>query len=339
MPISPLDLILIAPPSGLTALGAVTLGTDGAKVRQFKKELIRVGSFKINQGERTLDVTLEDLNSWAQQFDAMKLAGHKVSIPATHEAHGDPKKNQGWVDSMFVEDDRLFGVLGAGAREKILELRFGDRLYKLGQILALDDLDLVYLSLISHWENPAWVVLNGLELPTPLTRRSSWLECLDSTHRMMYLDMVTYLPDDILVKMDRASMGVSLEAREPLLDHRVVEFSWRIPLSMKGRHGKGKWLLRQVLYKYVPKELVDRPKMGFGIPLNTWLRGPLREWAEALLDEARLKREGFFNPGPIRAKWNEHVTGVHDWQYLLWDVLMFQAWLERWHQGNHASSS
>jgi asparagine synthase (glutamine-hydrolysing) len=119
-----------------------------------------------------------------------------------------------------------------------------------------------------------------------------------------------------------------LEARVPLLDHRVLEFAWRLPLSLKIRDGQGKWLLRQVLYDYVPREMIERPKMGFGIPIDAWLRGPLRSWAEALLDEQRLRNESFFQAAPIRAKWAEHLSGQRNWQYHLWDILMFQAWLE-----------
>ena len=144
----------------------------------------------------------------------------------------------------------------------------------------------------------------------------------------MYLDMVTYLPDDILVKLDRASMACSLEVRVPLLDHRLVEFAWTLPLSLKIRGGQGKWILRQVVHKYVPQNLVERPKSGFAIPLRQWLRGPLREWAESLLDDRKLRQEGFFNSKPIRQKWQEHLSGKRNRQSELWDVLMFESWLD-----------
>jgi len=203
----------------------------------------------------------------------------------------------------------------------------GDALQKLADIVDVASPDDMYRRLVSHWKDPAAIVLGAKEPPTVLTDRAQWARLADFTQRMMYLDLVSYLPDDILVKVDRAAMGVSLETRVPLLDHNVVEFAWRVPLSMKIRNGQGKWLLRQVLYRYVPKELVERPKTGFGVPIDVWLRGPLRDWAESLLDEARIRREGFFDPKPIRQKWHEHLAGRHNWQYYLWDVLMFQAWL------------
>lgn len=204
----------------------------------------------------------------------------------------------------------------------------GDKLHKLAEILSANTPEEIYQGLVSHWKDPAALVLGACEPPTAITDRSQWADLPDFSQRMMYLDTVSYLPDDILVKVDRASMGVSLEARVPLLDHRIVEFAWQVPLSMKVRNGQGKWLLRQVLYKYVPERLIERPKMGFGIPIGEWLRKPLRDWAEELLAEKRLLKDGFLNPVLIREKWLEHLSGTRDWQYYLWDILMFQAWLE-----------
>jgi asparagine synthase (glutamine-hydrolysing) len=189
-----------------------------------------------------------------------------------------------------------------------------------------------YRNLVSEWQDPAQVVkgAGGLlrepdsMLSDPWPTAGAELQQL----RMMYRDSMTYLPDDILCKVDRAAMATSLETRVPFLDHRVAELAWRLPLNMKIRNGQGKWALRQVLYKYVPEKLIDRPKAGFAIPIGQWLRGPLKDWAEALLDEKRLEIEGYFYPKPIRDKWAQHLSGCFDHTASLWAVLMFQSWLE-----------
>lgn len=207
---------------------------------------------------------------------------------------------------------------------------FGDKVHKLASVLDVKNSDELYRRLISQHRDPGSMVIGTDEKPIWADRQAGKLSRQDCSERMMFQDLVGYLTDDILPKVDRAAMAVSLETRVPLLDHRVVEFAWRLPLSMKIRSGgEGKWLLRQVLDRYVPRKLIERPKMGFGIPLDSWLRGPLREWAESLLDAQRLKQEGYFQPGPIRQRWAEHLSGKRNWQYALWNVLMFQAWNER----------
>lgn len=224
--------------------------------------------------------------------------------------------------------DAVFLVLSSALPPKFRQRTPGDKIHKLANLLVVDTPEAMYRGFVTHWEQSN-LVLMAREIATVLTDQTQWARVTDFAHRMMYLDLITYLPDDILVKIDRASMAVSLETRVPFLDHRLVEFAWRLPIEMKIRNGQGKWALRQVLYRYVPKELIERPKMGFGVPIDIWLRGPLRDWAEALLDESRLRREGYFQPEPIRTKWAEHLSGKRNWQHHLWNILMFQAWLER----------
>jgi asparagine synthase (glutamine-hydrolysing) len=209
--------------------------------------------------------------------------------------------------------------------------RPGDRVYKLADSLLFQDRIDLYHWLVSHWRDPESLV-RGMEQEPPtafdLPGNHSFLK--EFIEEMQFLDLITYLPDDILTKVDRASMAVALEARVPLLDHRIVEFAWRLPLDFKIHQGQGKWILKKVLNKYVPEKFFKRPKMGFGIPIDSWLRGPLKDWAGDLLSEGRLKREGYLNPEMVSIKWQEHLSGKRNWQYLLWDVLMWEAWLDVW---------
>jgi asparagine synthase (glutamine-hydrolysing) len=222
--------------------------------------------------------------------------------------------------------DRLFDVLGPLLPRALRHSLPGDKMHKAAGLIDAATPEEIYLRLTSQWTDPAAVVIAGIEPAIVARNPSSWRVGSDIAHSQMYLDLISYLPDDILVKVDRAAMGVSLETRVPFLDHRVVEFAWRLPLSLKIRGGQEKWLLRQLLYRYVPRELVDRPKMGFGLPLDSWLRGPLRDWAEDLLDESRLIREGYFQPNPIRQKWAEHLARKQNWSSHLWSILVFQMW-------------
>jgi len=207
----------------------------------------------------------------------------------------------------------------------------GDTLLKGADVLRQRGIGEVYRALVSLWHQPQRIVIGADEPPTAFTERARTGDWNNPVRRAMNLDLVSYLPDDILAKVDRASMAMGLEARVPLLDHRIVEFAADLPLDLLRRGGRTKWPLRQLLYRHLPENLVERPKMGFGVPLETWLRGPLRDWAEALLDERRLAREGYLEPAPIRRTWSEHLSGHRNLQYRLWTVLMFQSWLETHH--------
>jgi asparagine synthase (glutamine-hydrolysing) len=220
--------------------------------------------------------------------------------------------------------DRGFRMVGGGRMGAALT---GERVHKFAALLELEGSQAFYRQMLSHWPDPTAIVPGATEPATLLADAANWPQSDDFVSQMMYLDLLTYLPDDILVKVDRASMGVSLESRAPLLDHRIVEFAWRLPRQAKIRDGRGKWLLRRTLDRYVPRALVERPKMGFGVPIDEWLRGELQEWAGDLLAPALLKRQGYLNAGLVEQKWKEHTSGQRNWQFPLWDVLMFQAWL------------
>jgi asparagine synthase (glutamine-hydrolysing) len=219
--------------------------------------------------------------------------------------------------------DRLFRLVPARKRPSY----GGDKIQKMAAMLREGPAG-GYRSLVSAWDDPEAIVAGARE-PKGAIFDPELADALpDGLDRMQYLDTLTYLPDDILTKVDRASMAVALEVRVPILDHRMVEFSWRLPSRFKMRGGKGKWLLRQLTYRHVPKALLDRPKSGFAVPIGAWLRGPLRAWAEALLEPRRLEEGGFLEAGPIQARWQEHLSGRRNWHASLWTVLMFQAWRE-----------
>jgi asparagine synthase (glutamine-hydrolysing) len=217
--------------------------------------------------------------------------------------------------------DRAFGIVPSGMRPRLV----GEKLQKLAAVLG-EEADDYYRTLVSPW-GQAWSLVKGASRPEPAAFSERVRARFDDELSwMQYADSVTYLPDDILTKVDRASMAVSLEARVPLLDHRVVSFAWQLPEEFKIRDGQGKWLLRQLLHKYVPRKLVERPKMGFGVPIDAWLRGPLKDWAEGLLEPEAMARNGLLDPAPIQEKWAEHQSGRRNWAHFLWNVLMFEAW-------------
>ena len=224
--------------------------------------------------------------------------------------------------------DRLLTGAGPFLPSKLRHRTPGDKLAKLIDGLRAAGPDDMYQRLVSHWQEPSSLLVEGVEPKTLISDASGRPRIANFTQMMMFLDATTYLPEDILAKVDRASMASSLEVRPPFLDHRVVEFAWRLPVDLKIVDGVGKAPLRGVLDRYVPRALVERPKMGFGVPIGDWLRGPLKDWAASLLDPNVLTRDGILRAEPIRRVWDEHISGRENRQYLLWDVLMFQCWLE-----------
>jgi asparagine synthase (glutamine-hydrolysing) len=203
----------------------------------------------------------------------------------------------------------------------------GERLHFIADMVGVADAPELYLKMMSHFKRPESIVANSREPQHLFQDRKRWPEGADFTQHMLYMDSMTYLPDDILVKVDRAGMGVSLEGRIPLLDHRVVELAWQLPMDYKIRNGETKWILRQILDRHIPRALFDRPKKGFAIPIEDWLKGPLKEWAGDLLNADRLKREGFFDADRISQCWADHISDRQDFTASLWNILMFQAWL------------
>ncbi len=224
--------------------------------------------------------------------------------------------------------NRIYAIAATALPARYRASLPGEKIYKLSTMLAADGPDDVYRRLVSHWQQPGELLGGEFEPAYVLTEPGLEQSFPNFVQRMMYLDMVSYLPDEVLDKVDRATMGSGLEARVPLLDHRVVEFAWRLPLHMKIRNGQGKWPLREVLYKYVPRDIIERPKAGFTVPIGDWLRGPLREWAEDLLTSERIEAQGHFNAHTLRQLWSEHLSGKRNWQHQLWNVLVFNAWSE-----------
>lgn len=224
--------------------------------------------------------------------------------------------------------DTIFKTFNPIIPERLRLSTPGDKAHKLAGVLNIDSEQDFYQSLTSHWQQPEKLVIGAKEPSTLISDINCWPKTDSFQHAMMAMDAQTYMTDDILVKVDRAAMANSLETRVPMLDHRIVELAWKMPLDYKIRNGEGKWLLKQVLFRHVPRQLIERPKMGFSLPLHDWLRGSLRDWAEALLDEKLLLEQGYFYPVPIRMMWKEHLSGKYNHQDQLWNILMFQTWLE-----------
>lgn len=325
---------------------AIHLGTDHTELRLSGNEALAL----IPQMLTMYDEPFADSSQLPTHL-VMKLARQHVTVALSGDAGDElfggynryihvPKvwQRMGWMPGAMrsalgagltaLPSDTINRLAGPLAR-RLGIAQPGDKAHKLGRRLReMRSMDDLYVSLVSEWPQAGSMVVGEDIPPNLLDERSHWPRLADPVARMMALDGLTYLPDDILVKVDRAAMAVSLETRAPFLDRQVVEFAWSLPMCLKIRKGQGKWLLRRLLDRYVPRTLVERPKMGFGIPLDAWLRGPLRDWAESLLAEDRLRKEGYLDPAPIRAAWMAHLAGQASYGYRLWSVLMFQAWLE-----------
>ena len=255
------------------------------------------------------------------QFGA-RLGGLTATLPMA--------ARQGLAALLTVPSPAAWDSLARLAPAAIMPERLGDRAHKLAAWMRLPSRDLVFREIRSLWAEPEALVPGASERVDPLWTGVASNRIPDFAERMMFIDLLTYLPDDILTKVDRATMAVSLEGRCPILDHRVIEFALRLPLACKLAGTRTKVILKEVLARYVPPALFERKKQGFESPIAIWLRGPLRDWAEDLLDPAAMRADDLFNPEPIRQKWLEHQSGRRNWQYALWDVLMFQEWKRRW---------
>lgn len=224
--------------------------------------------------------------------------------------------------------NNFFGTFGSMLPARLRVSNPGDKLHKLAEVIGAPSPEALYRELVSQWRGA--LPLHGIAEPSTLVADPDrWPVLPGFSERMMAVDTLSYLPDDILVKVDRAAMATGLETRVPFLDARVIDFAWSLPFRQKVRNGQGKWLLRQLLYRHLPAQLVERPKQGFGVPIEHWLRGPLRDWAEDLLSPTALSEDGLLEPAPIRAMWKRHLSG-RNVQYALWNVLMYQAWRRRW---------
>ena len=261
-----------------------------------------------------------------RHFMAMRIWNQTQHLPVTMR-----KLMSGAIRTLSpISWDKLRQSIDFLLPQKLQGFGVGDRAYKLANILDTRNEMEMYKALVSDWHDSEALVLNTSEPRLQLFEDVSKWDLPDFRKKIMYLDAMSYLPGDILTKVDRASMAVSLEARVPFLDPEVIAFAWRVPMSMKVKDGKGKWLLRQLLARHVPESMFNRPKMGFAVPIDHWLRGPLRDWAEELLDTRKLEEQGMLNAVLVRKRWQEHLSGKRNWQNQLWSVLMYQAWQAEW---------